>query len=234
MDNNLAAVIQPDNTASYPVGMPVRKPPADRRDELLRAAVGVLAQRGFSAVTLRDVAAEAGVAHGLLRHYFSTRGELLAAAFDLAAAEDLDHLPDHRSTPATHLLQRCAPPADQHYLLWIDAWSEAPRSPELAVILRRHHSSCERAARAAIAAGAADGTWTCADPAGAATTFEAQLDGLAVQLYALRRVSRRDYRRLATAAAEALLGLAPGGLAAAARAEQPAPARAEQPAPARA
>lgn len=205
--------------------MPVRKPPADRRDELLRAAVRVIAQRGFSAVTLRDVAAEAGVAHGLLRHYFSTRGELLAAAFELAAAEDLDHLPDQRSAPATYLLERCASPSDQSYPLWIDAWSEAPRSPELAVILRRHHTSCERDARAAIAEGAARGAWTCADPAGAATTFEAQLDGLAVQLYALRRVSRRQYQRLAVAAAESLLGLSPGRLAAAARAEQQASAR---------
>lgn len=220
MDNTLATVVQRDNSAAILAPMPVRKPPADRRDELLRAAERVIAQRGFSAVTLRDVAAEAGVAHGLLRHYFRTRGELLAAAFELAAAEDLDQLPDPLATPATHLLQRCTPPEDQHYLLWIDAWSEAPRSPELAVILRRHHDSCVRSARGAVARGAATGCWTCADPAGAATSFEAQLDGLAVQLYALRRISRRQYQRLAVAAAESLLGLAPGGLAAAARAEQ--------------
>ncbi len=200
--------------------MAARKAPEDRRAELLRAAVAVIARRGFAAVTLRDVAAEAGVAHGLLRHYFRSRGDLLAAAFDLAAGEDAAQLPASPPSPAAHLLDRCEPLPDQHYLLWIDAWSEAPHSPELAAILRRHHSSCERAADGAIREGNARGLWSCPDPAGAATAFEAQLDGLAVQLYALHRIDREGYARLARSAAEGLLGLGPGGLAAAADRER--------------
>jgi AcrR family transcriptional regulator len=204
--------------------MAARKAPEDRRAELLRAAVAVIARRGFAAVTLRDVAAEAGVAHGLLRHYFRSREELLAAAFDLAANEDAAQLPASPTSPAAHLLDRCEPLPDQHYLLWIDAWSEAPRSPELAAILRRHHSSCERVAEGAVREGNARGLWSCPDPAAAATAFEAQLDGLAVQLYALHRIDRDGYARLARTAVEGLLGLARGGLAAAADRERvPAP-----------
>lgn len=220
MDNTVDPLLRLDNSGGYHLWMAARKPPADRRDELLRAAVRVIARRGFAAVTLRDVATEAGVAHGLLRHYFSARGELLAAAFDLAATEDAGQFPEHPSSPAAYLLDRCEPPPDQHYLLWIDAWSEAPRSPELADILHRHHSSCERAADGAIVEGMARGLWSCSDPALTATGFEAQLDGLAVQLYALRRIDRAGYARMARTAAEGLLGLPPGGLAAVAERER--------------
>ncbi len=53
----------------------------DRRRELLDAAVRVFARKGFRAARVGDIAEEAGVAHGLLYHYFKSKDELLETIF---------------------------------------------------------------------------------------------------------------------------------------------------------
>jgi TetR/AcrR family transcriptional regulator, fatty acid metabolism regulator protein len=53
----------------------------ERRGELLRAAVRVFARRGFHASRVTDIASEAGVAHGLLYHYFRSKDEVLDEIF---------------------------------------------------------------------------------------------------------------------------------------------------------
>jgi AcrR family transcriptional regulator len=54
---------------------------ADRRRQILEAAVKVFAQKGFHAARVGDVAKEAGVAYGLVYHYFDSKEELLEAIF---------------------------------------------------------------------------------------------------------------------------------------------------------
>jgi len=54
---------------------------ADRRQELLDAAVRVFARKGFHAARVGDIAEEAGVAHGLLYHYFRSKDEVLETVF---------------------------------------------------------------------------------------------------------------------------------------------------------
>ena len=53
----------------------------DRRRELLDAAVRVFAEKGFHASRVGDIAEEAGVAHGLLYHYFESKDQVLEAVF---------------------------------------------------------------------------------------------------------------------------------------------------------
>ena len=53
----------------------------DRRRELLEAAVRVFARKGFHAARVGDIAEEAGVAHGLLYHYFRSKEEVLETIF---------------------------------------------------------------------------------------------------------------------------------------------------------
>jgi TetR/AcrR family fatty acid metabolism transcriptional regulator len=54
---------------------------ADRRKELLDAAVRVFARKGFRAARVDDIAKEAGAAHGLLYHYFRSKNEVLETIF---------------------------------------------------------------------------------------------------------------------------------------------------------
>jgi len=53
----------------------------DRRRELLDAAATVFARKGFHASRVGDIAEEAGVAHGLLYHYFRSKEEVLETIF---------------------------------------------------------------------------------------------------------------------------------------------------------
>jgi TetR/AcrR family transcriptional regulator, fatty acid metabolism regulator protein len=53
----------------------------DRRRRILDAAVRVFAQRGYHGARVGDIASEAGVAHGLLYHYFSSKDEVLETVF---------------------------------------------------------------------------------------------------------------------------------------------------------
>jgi TetR/AcrR family fatty acid metabolism transcriptional regulator len=53
----------------------------EKRRLLLDAAVRVFARQGFHASRVGDIAAEAGVAHGLLYHYFSSKDEVLETVF---------------------------------------------------------------------------------------------------------------------------------------------------------
>ncbi len=54
---------------------------ADRRKTILRAAVEVFSRKGFHGCRIADVAREAGVAYGLVYHYFKDKDELLESVF---------------------------------------------------------------------------------------------------------------------------------------------------------
>jgi AcrR family transcriptional regulator len=53
----------------------------EKRRQILDAAVRVFARRGFHTSRVGDIAEEAGVAHGLLYHYFSSKDEVLLTVF---------------------------------------------------------------------------------------------------------------------------------------------------------
>ena len=71
-------------------------PPADKRRLILDAAIRVFARQGFHATRVSDIADEAGVAYGLVYHYFSSKDEVLNELFIerwsllLAAIEEAD------------------------------------------------------------------------------------------------------------------------------------------------
>ncbi len=68
----------------------------DKRRQILDAAVRVFARQGFHATRVSDIADEAGVAYGLVYHYFSSKDEVLNELFVerwsllLAAIEEAD------------------------------------------------------------------------------------------------------------------------------------------------
>jgi AcrR family transcriptional regulator len=53
----------------------------DRRRAILDAAVKVFARQGFHACRVSDIADEAGVAYGLLYHYFPSKEDVLSTLF---------------------------------------------------------------------------------------------------------------------------------------------------------
>src|SRR5439155_16546208 len=68
----------------------------DRRRQILDAAITVFARQGFNACRVSDIADEAGVAYGLVYHYFKSKDQVLNELFTerwsllLAAIEEVD------------------------------------------------------------------------------------------------------------------------------------------------
>jgi AcrR family transcriptional regulator len=58
-----------------------KAPPRDKRQQILDAAVRVLARQSFHATRVSDIADEAGVAYGLVYHYFKSKDEVLNELF---------------------------------------------------------------------------------------------------------------------------------------------------------
>lgn len=58
-----------------------------RREALIEAAIRVVAEGGLRRLTYRSVAAEAGVAHGLVRHHFGSIDALIEEALIACIAE---------------------------------------------------------------------------------------------------------------------------------------------------
>src|ERR687892_1736043 len=76
--------------------MSAEAPPVDKRRQILDAAIHVFARQGFHSTRVSDIADEAGVAYGLVYHYFNSKDEVLNQLFSerwsllLAAIEEAD------------------------------------------------------------------------------------------------------------------------------------------------
>jgi TetR/AcrR family transcriptional regulator, fatty acid metabolism regulator protein len=76
-----------------------KAPPVDRRRQILDAAIRVFARQGFHSCRVSDIADEAGVAYGLVYHYFASKDQVLNELFSerwslmLAAIDEVDGRP---------------------------------------------------------------------------------------------------------------------------------------------
>ena len=167
----------------------VRLSVAERREELLRAAIGQIEARGVAAVRIADVASALGVSNALVLYHFSTKEKLVAAAFTYAAEDDLTRLGKllGRRTTALRRLRsavRWYAPTGQAkgWRLWIEGWAAALREPALREVTRDLDKRWKAAIAEVIAEGVAADEFRCPDPGGTALRLTALLDGLAVQM----------------------------------------------------
>ncbi|MAM74021.1 TetR/AcrR family transcriptional regulator [uncultured Tistrella sp.] len=100
----------------------MRLPARDRRERLARAAADLFHERGYDAVSLRDIAARAGVPAGAVFYHFPTKAALATAAADaqLNRAEEIlaraaeGRSPEERLTIIATGLAAGAPLAARH------------------------------------------------------------------------------------------------------------------------
>ena len=87
--------------------MASKAPPIDKRRQILDAAIRVFARQGFHSTRVADIADEAGVAYGLVYHYFKSKEEVLNELFVerwsllIAAIEEADRAGGWRAREAT-------------------------------------------------------------------------------------------------------------------------------------
>src|SRR6201992_3574860 len=110
-----------------------------RREQMLRAALEVIAERGYPETRITDVAAQAGISAALVIYYFKTRDQLLTEA--IRFSEDAWYATGTArmagiSTAAGRLEEivamTCLPDPDPDvagsWLLWVGPWGPAPRN----------------------------------------------------------------------------------------------------------
>jgi AcrR family transcriptional regulator len=64
------------------------------RERLIDAAIGLFAERGYAAVTVRDLARATGLTTGSIYGNFANKAILLVEAIEARLAQDLERLPD--------------------------------------------------------------------------------------------------------------------------------------------
>jgi len=156
----------------------------DKRRQLLDAAVRVFARKGFHASRVGDIAEEAGVAHGLLYHYFKSKDQVLEAVFHenwsvlLARIESVEEADE----PAADQIRHIAAIVLRTWLHLPDVVrvviQEFGRSPELAERIGELTRPIEVLQRV-IARGVERGEFRAdVDPAFAATVVYGSIDEL--------------------------------------------------------
>jgi AcrR family transcriptional regulator len=84
---------------SGPRRSPRSKRSAETRDRILAAATEVFARSGFHGARVADIAEQAGIAYGLVYHYFHNKDDILAAIFSERWTQYVEYLHEVRRTP---------------------------------------------------------------------------------------------------------------------------------------
>ncbi len=186
----------------------------ERRQQIGEAVWRLVLREGVGAVSLRTVAAEAGLVLGSLRHSFPTKTELLAFAMQLAheraGARVARHgdLPDprRRLVAALHELLPLDDERTVEMRVHLALLAESPGHARLGELADDAHDAIRRLCRSGLALLRDEGLVRAdLDLARATVTLHALLDGLA--LHAVRDPRRR--RGVVRALDEHLDSLAP-------------------------
>lgn len=190
-----------------------------RREEILAATIGQVAERGLAQTRVADVAAALGISPGLVFYHFATKEALLVAAFEHAVAADLSRLDRavRRGSDPTDRLRRVLAvygPTGQAsgWRIWIDAWALALRDAQIRAALRRLDDRWRQTMIDVVQAGTEAGVFSCPDPVASVARVSALLDGLSVATLAYRNVTRAELRTWVREATARELGIAPDEL----------------------
>src|SRR3954453_16731019 len=159
---------------------PITRPPGGNgRVALLESAIRVGAHQGLRGLTIRSVAAEAGVSHGLGRHHFGSREQLVDEGFEDPARMSMStgDLEPGTGDPAdfSRALEDIVAEKPDVQAFQYEMAMEARRRPELLATNHAVHEQYRQPTeRVLVRMGLAD------DPAVAHAVF-AMLDGLVFQ-----------------------------------------------------
>jgi AcrR family transcriptional regulator len=173
----------------------------ERRTHILHATARVISERGAAQTRLIDVAREAGVSIGLIQHYFTSKLELMAAAFrffndrwigewEKAASAEPDPV-----RKLALLLRLSAFEFKEwreiQWRIWIEFWSICSRDAEFDAlypeIYERFHAPFREAVTAGVASGQFKIQGTIDDVVDQLT---AEIDGLRVRILLQPKTTR--------------------------------------------
>lgn len=172
---------------------------AERRAQITAGLLRVMARKGYEGASVAEVAAEAGLAPGLVHYHFRNKLEILLSLLDTMVARQRERLERKLAASGPEAMEQVeafldgllalGPDRDPEALAcWIALSGEALR--ERAVQRRFEAVVAELAGRLAcvISRGVEQGELSCEDPASAAAGLMAAVQGYYVLGATARRV----------------------------------------------
>jgi AcrR family transcriptional regulator len=164
-----------------------------RREQMLRAALEVIQERGYPDSRIADVAERAGTSPALVIYYFKTKDQLLTEAIRFsedtwyeAGTARMAAIPTAAGRLEEIVAMCTLPEADAEphtsWVLWLDLWAQAARHPEVASVRQKFDERWRHMISSLVVEGQEAGEFGPVDPVEFATLFSAMLDGLAVQI----------------------------------------------------
>ena len=164
-----------------------------RREQLLRAALEVIQERGFPETRIADVAERAGTSPALVIYYFKTKDQLLTEAIRYsednwyaAGTRRVAAIPTAAGRIEELVAMSCLPEADAEpstsWVLWLDLWAQSARHPEVASVRQKSDERWRETICSLVVAGQEAGEFGQVDPVDFADSLAAMMDGLAVQI----------------------------------------------------
>jgi TetR/AcrR family transcriptional repressor of bet genes len=163
-----------------------------RREQIVRATVRVLAREGYTRLTMKQVARQAGVSQGILHYYFADKRAILIATLQ-AVTRDLDRRVAAAQSrtgrdPAARLralVRACLEVAVRRPEVWVvfvEFWGEMLHDRRLRELNAEVYDRTRRLIARLIAEGTRAGRFRAVDPARAAAVVLGLVDGLSLQL----------------------------------------------------
>jgi AcrR family transcriptional regulator len=163
-----------------------------RRAAIVRATVRCLARDGYTRLTMKRVAREAGVSAGILHYYFPDKRAILVAALEAVVA-GLDRrvagaqarTGGGASARLRALVRACLQTAVEDPEVWIvfvEFWGEMPHDPRLRRMNADLYARLRRAVGALVAHGVRAGQFRRVRAEEAGAVILALIDGVSLQL----------------------------------------------------
>ena len=146
----------------------------------------MIAERGFAATRIADVAERAGTSAPGVLYWFDSRDQLLAEALTFAEdefARELDaKLAELDGAPARLAALIGNSVGGEEWVLWLELWTRALRDPDLAEARQRLDDQWRAQIAEIVRDGQANGDFAGNEPERVALELAALIDGLAVQV----------------------------------------------------
>ena len=198
---------------------------SERRLLLLKSAFREVAEKGFSNVTLEDIAIRAGVSKGVTLYYFASKEDLFRELFGwlidsihermreaVASVED----PVEKVRALVALIFPSPSKNRAFFRAYIDFCGLAARREAFRIIDERFYAGCREVDRAIVEKGIRQGVFVAREPGEAASTLRAIFDGLMMQWLA-EKDPEATFTRYRERCERELLAYLTGGPAKAAR-----------------
>ncbi|MER6784525.1 TetR/AcrR family transcriptional regulator [Streptomyces sp. NPDC000658] len=176
---------------------------APPREDVLAAAMGMIAERGLEKLTMAALGREVGMSSGHLLYYFHSKDELLLRTLEWSEGR--------LGAERARLLARAAParerldayvglyipdgPRDPHWTLWLEVWNRSQNAADDTDARDRQaaiEGAWHRDLVALLAEGISRGEFRRVDPDRFAARLRALLDGFSIHVAVGLRGADRD------------------------------------------